>query len=278
MALRIIKLVALDLDGTLLRSDKTLSKRNLAALKAAYEGGMKIVPTTGRFFSMMPECIRDLDFIEYAITINGACVYDVKSGTSVYEAELPVETAEKIMEYLDGYDVIYDCYMNNAGWMTRSLWNKADEYAPDIYYQRLIHDFRTPVDDLRSFIHEAGKGVQKIQFFAKDMALRKELMDSLSERFPELSVSSSVRNNVEINAGAANKGDALAALCRHLNFTTDNVIAFGDGLNDLSMIKTAGIGVAMDNGCNEVRLAANRIALTNDEDGVAVILFDLLGI
>ena len=79
---------------------------------------MLVVPTTGRFFGMMPPSVRDLPFVRYAITINGAQVYDRATGAAIVREEIPLATALSVMELLDGYDVVYDCYRSNWGWMT----------------------------------------------------------------------------------------------------------------------------------------------------------------
>ena len=122
---RTIKLVALDLDGTLLDSAKALSETNRAALECAAARGVFVVPTTGRFFNAIPDCVRSLPFVEYAITINGAQVFNRRNGETVCRAEIPQAIALDVMRLLDGYDVIYDCYRAGQGWMTRSLQEKA---------------------------------------------------------------------------------------------------------------------------------------------------------
>ena len=129
-----IKIIALDLDGTLLDSRKGLSDVNRAALEEAAAKGVLIVPTTGRFFGMMPQPVRDLPFVRYAITINGAQVYDRKTDTAIVREEIPLTTALDLMRLIDGFDVIYDCYRSNWGWMTESLQAKAEDYATDIHY------------------------------------------------------------------------------------------------------------------------------------------------
>ena len=97
-----IGIVALDLDGTLLDSQKRLSDVNRGALERAAAAGVQIVPTTGRFFGMMPAAVRDLPFVRYAITINGAQVYDRVEDRVVVREEMPLDTAIALMELLDG--------------------------------------------------------------------------------------------------------------------------------------------------------------------------------
>lgn len=264
-----IRIIALDLDGTLLSSDKTLSEGNATALRRAAEAGIEIVPTTGRFFGAMPEPVRTLPFIHYSININGANLYDVRNDRSIGGACLPLGEALDIMRFLDGENVIYDCYMDNWGWMTRSLQEKGDQFTSDIHYQNMIRDLRHPVDDLKTFLAEQGKDVQKIMLFAGDMDTHARLFRELPERFPELAVSSSVSNNIEINNVHANKGEALLKLAEYLGLKRRHTMAFGDAVNDLSMLREAGFGVCMENGDPRCKAVARYISGTNDEDGVA---------
>lgn len=266
------KLIALDLDGTLLNSKKELTARTAAALEAAAARGIQIVPTTGRFFDGMPQIIRDLPYLRYAITINGAQVQDLIRGDIIYRGEIPLAQAVEIMTHLDTMPVIYDCYMDNWGWMTCSLQKKVAEYAPDAHYQDMLLRLRTPVDELKAFLMERNHDVQKIQFFTTNQELRRMALEQFETIFPGTKVSSSVVNNVEINNVRANKGDALRALSRYLGLEMEQVIAFGDGLNDVSMLQAAGKGVAMANSCAEAMEAADCLTSSCDEDGVAKII------
>ena len=268
-----IRLITLDLDGTLLNSKKELSPENAAALQWAADQGIEIVPTTGRFYGGMPEVIRNLPYLHYAITINGAQVYDVRNDVGIAKAEIPVEKAVALMSWLDQFPVIYDCFMDNWGWMTRSLQEKADEFAPNEHYAKMLKELRTPVDELKAFLTERGHDIQKSQFFAKDMDLRAKLMEEIPQRFPGLIVSSAVVNNVEINDQNAHKGNAIRQLARHLGLEMSQVLAFGDGSNDITMLQEAGIGVCMENGLDSVKAVADYITDSCDEDGVAKAIY-----
>ena len=217
----------------------------------------------------MPEVIRSLPYLHYAITINGAAVYDVRCDADIARAEIPLPLAVEIMRYLDTLPVIYDCYMNNWGWMTRTMWEKAEKFAPHAHYLRMIRELRQPVPELKAHLLETGHDVQKIQFFVQDMKLHEELLQSLPIQFPEAAVSTSVSNNIEINDLHANKGEAIGKLAEYLGSDISETMSFGDDLNDLSMIKAAGIGVAMANACSEVLAAADEMTLDCDHDGVA---------
>jgi Cof subfamily protein (haloacid dehalogenase superfamily) len=273
-------IIALDLDGTLLNSAKNLSQGNFAALKAAAEAGWEVVPTTGRFYGGMPDVIRQLPFVHYAITINGAAVMKVRGedGEACMDtlcgAEMPWQQAVDIMGWLDDKPVIYDCYMDNAAWMPEALKEQVDEIIDDPKIRKMFHELRQPVSDLKAFVAEycssrPGMNVQKIQFFTRDMELRARLLTEIPKVFPGILATSSSPQNIELNQSDANKGQALLDLADRLGVPHDKTIAFGDGLNDITMIRAAGIGIAMENAEPAVKEAADWITASCDEDGVA---------
>jgi Cof subfamily protein (haloacid dehalogenase superfamily) len=270
-----VKIIALDLDGTLLDSQKRLSRVNAEALAYAASKGAAVVPTTGRFFAMMPEAVRDLPFVRYAITINGAQVFDRQTGEAIVREEIALGRAVEIMELLDGYDVIYDCYRGNWGWMSAEMQNRAEAYATNEHYLKMVRRFRSPVDDLKAHLRgTAAEGdVQKVMLFSRnDDPGAKELRAierEMAERFPEIKVTSSTWNNLELNIASAHKGNALARFAASLGYTLEECMACGDGMNDLTMVEAAGIGVAMANAEAEVKRVADFVAKSNDEDGVA---------
>ena len=262
-------IIALDLDGTLLNSQKELSPKNRAALEAAHAVGFAIVPTTGRFFDGMPQVIRDLPMVRYAITCNGAEVLDRETGQVLYRAEMPWQRAVELMEYLDGFDLIYDCYLEGFGRMTEAMKLQIDQIVPQAHSRKMLHELRLPVPELKAFLRQQQKDVQKVQFFTREPALRLEMLDKLPGLFPDLQVSSALPNNVEINAQDATKGKALLALAAHLGVDPARTCAFGDGLNDIPMLRDAGTGIAMENAADAVKAAADAITLSCDRDGVA---------
>ena len=277
-----IKIISLDLDGTLLDSQKRLSEGNRAALEEAAAKGVHIVPTTGRFFGMMPQAIRDLPFVRYAITINGAQVYDRETDTAIVREEIPLDMALDIIRLLDGYDVIYDCYRSNWGWMTESLQAKAEDYATDSHYLKMVREFRNPVLELKEYLKStAAEGdVQKVMLFARNTpgseSVTKAITEAVTARFPSIKVTSSTWNNLELNIATAHKGNSLKRFAEHLGYTLDNCMALGDGTNDLSMIEAAGLGVAMSNAHPLVLAEADHVTVSNDEDGVAKAIRDFV--
>ena len=273
-----MKLIAFDLDGTLLTTEKELTDENLAALERAAEAGIVLVPATGRFFGVIPENVRSLPWFRYYITINGASVYDAREDRTLLRAEIPWRRAVEIMKYLDTLPVIYDCYMDDWGWMTRALHDRVEDFAPNRHSLDMLRNFRRPVPELKAHLAQVGHDVQKIQMFFRDPELRLRSMGEMKLRFPDLAVTSSIPRNVELNSLEAQKGIALARLAKHLGIDRAETVAFGDDLNDVSMLQTAGIGVAMANAGPEAKDAADLITESCDESGVGRAILRLLDV
>ena len=270
------RLIAFDLDGTILHDDKKMSQRSLRALYAAHEKGALIVPATGRIYKGVPAALRLQPFSRYYILINGSKVYDAQTDATLYRAEMPNELTIRLMEHMDGLDVLYDCYKDDWGYVSRTMYEQAAKYISDQGILDLFYRSRTPVADLKEYLKKDGGSVQKAQMHFHDMRAKKRELDVLPSLFPEVAVSSSVPSNIEINIREANKGDALLALCSCLGIPPEETLAFGDGTNDLSMIRAAGCGVAMGNADFAVKAAADTLCDDNEHDGLARFLERLI--
>ena len=252
-----MKLIALDLDGTLLNSEKVISAGNFAALSLAAEQGHVIVPATGRALRAIPEQVMEL-FGE--------------KGETLLRAELPLDTCLRLMDFAGRYDAMYDCYWNDTGWVDRAFLERVRYYNADEEVVALLRRTRAPVEDLKAFVRANGQPVQKVQLCFRDMAERETARAEITAAFPDVLVTSSFRNNLELNAVDADKGRALLALARHLGIPAEDTVAFGDSSNDLRMLRAVGTSVAMGNAAPEVRAVCDYVTDTNDRDGVAAFL------
>jgi Cof subfamily protein (haloacid dehalogenase superfamily) len=264
-----VKMILFDLDGTLLNSKKTISEYTRQVLLRAAEKGIHIVPSTGRLFHAVPEEVRNLPGVRYAIAINGALVLDTLEQKVLHDALLPVEHALEICEYLETLPVIFDCFQNNTRYMSRSNDALLERYITEPRILKMVRETREEVDDLKTYLREKGQPLQKLQSYFLTQELRSATWAELTRRFPQVMVTSSLGYNVEINGIDANKGEAMAQLCKHLGISPEEVLACGDGSNDATMIRRAGIGVAMGNAAQELKDCADYITDTNDRDGVA---------
>lgn len=266
------KLILTDLDGTLLRNDKSLSPANRAALERAAAQGAQVVIATGRIYRGIPDFLRELPFLRYFILMNGAKVWDRQEDRVLYRAELPLETAERIFDLMEGEDATVDCFQNDEGLMDRRYLEHLEHYIRDAASRQVVRMSRTPQKDFRGRVRAGGGSVQKIQCYFPDLERRRAVKERLEREFPHIVLSISMPENLEINAEAATKGRAMLELCRALGVDPADTAAFGDGTNDVSMLRAAGVGVAMANAAPEAMSAADLTAPSNQADGVAEIL------
>lgn len=263
-----IRLIALDLDGTLLDSHKKLTERNRKALETCIARGIHIVPCTGRTVKGIPEEVTSIPGVRYAITVNGGMIEDMQTGRVLDSHRLNKETALDVIGLVTDRHVMYDAYIDGIGISEDRFYNHLEEYriCPEI--QKLIKVTRRPVPNIIEYVKQWGGEIDKVNFFFSDMEERAEIRDILRKR-SDILVSSSQVNNLEINALGAAKGEALLRLAAILGVKPEETMACGDGDNDLSMIRMAGIGVAMANGEAELRELADHVTASNDESGVA---------
>ena len=264
------KLIALDLDGTLLTDDKRITPRCYAALRQAAEQGHYVVPATGRALHALPDVVKALPFVRYAITINGACVSNADTGEKLLRCEIERDRALDIMAYSRRYDCMYDCYWDDAGWTERAFLERIDYYNRDEAVRRLILQTRRPVDDLISKVRREMQTVQKVQLCFHAVAERDSAWPEIAEAFPDIAVTASFSNNLELNHKSATKGNALLLLADRLGIPRSDTVAFGDSSNDLSMLRAAGVGVAMGNASDAVKAVCGAVTESNENDGVAV--------
>ena len=265
-----IRLIATDLDGTLLDEEKKVPEENMAMLRKCAEHGIEIVPATGRTVKGIPETLKTLPGVRYVIATNGAVVADLKEDRILDTCRLPVEIAVKIMELArDSHDdIMYDAYIEGNGYTRQEFMDNIRRYVKTEGMVALVMRTRKAVSDSIAYVKEQGKPVDKINLYFADMDARARMRETL-KGIKGILVSSSIPNNLEINAEGADKGSALLRLAELLHIKREETMAFGDGENDISMIAMAGIGVAMENGVDQVRAAADHVTGTNEEAGVA---------
>lgn len=263
-----IRLIGLDLDGTVLTTDKQMTSRTNRVLEACLEQGIEILPATGRAKAAIPDYLRQIKGLRYMILSNGASVYDLKEDKELYSNCIPCERARELVDFLEQFDTYFDFYALGRGWSESRFYDHTDLYGIEPHIEKLVHQSRTRIESLKGWLDEHKAPVEKFNIFFASLEKRKKVYELLLT-IPDIVPTNSLVNNLEINYYTCNKGDALINLARILGIRPDQIMACGDGNNDLSMIKAAGLGVAMENGEDCVKEAADFITKTNDEEGVA---------
>lgn len=262
-----IKIIASDLDGTLMAPDhQTVTQRTKDALIKAHEKGIKIAIATGRTLSLIKDVTKQIPFVDYIIYSNGASVFDCNENKTIYTEHIPKEKAEKIVRLIDKMPVFYNVYYNGNMYLRKDcgVFNGGNEFSKEF----LEHFLAISIQEENMEKFASDKECEMIIIYGADEKCRKEIL-SLMEELGELDHVSSVMNNIEITASKAAKGSALKAICDKIGCTSKEAMAFGDALNDCSMLSFAENSFAMENGDEVCKKSAKYVTKSNGEDGVA---------
>ena len=262
-----IQLVATDLDGTLLRSDKTISQETAEVLSRLDQKGILFVPATGRTHAELTPSVRVLPFLHYAITCNGSGGYDYEKKQYLFNEEIENDIAVEVAEYCKDQPVHVTMVCEGMRFV------QADEAGNIPAFVREnaapgILDVATVSENLAGLLQESGKPVQKFLIYPMGRDRMGEVLGILRERFPALFISTSGPLFVEVNAPGIDKGKGLRRLCECLDIPLENTLVFGDAANDLAMLRAAGRAVVPENGTDEAKALADSICESCDEDGV----------
>ena len=259
-----IYLVAVDMDGTLLHNDKSISDYTINVLRKIVEKGILLVPASGRPLNGMKAAVlNNVKGIKYAICSNGAMLMDVQKEKSISEPGIPIEKALEALTYLEQFPVAVYVH-TDRGTFRAEGWEKTglSEKYPYIRFSE------GNVKNLREFLRTSRVNVMKMGAYILTDNLAQKLLEKGSP-IPGIAFLRSGDGIIELNSTNASKGNALCILCEKLGIQLENVLAIGDNENDISMLQAAGISAAMENAEDDVKQAAKFVAGNNEEDGAA---------
>lgn len=268
-----IKLIVTDLDGTFLNTNHvTIPQENIDAFKRAHEMGVKVAIASGRTKILTDYIVEQLPFLDYLITSNGAITYDMKTNKPVCSTLIDNQQSVEIFNILKDYNLIYEIYFDGKCYMNNKSYSMFDaEHVPP-HIHALLKDFIKPVSDLQMLID--GQGIEKLNILSLSGEERIELEEKINKTCNVAFASSfpivkGANGNLEMTDTNATKGFAVKGLADALNIDGSNVMCFGDGENDCSMLSLADYSFAMANGSDYAKNTAKFMTDTNDNFGVA---------
>ena len=269
-----IKLVALDMDGTLYTDKLEITEENKAAIKKALDAGVHIVISTGRPYCGLPlDIFKELG-IRYAITTNGCGIYDITEDTCIYDNCMSPEIVVPIVRYLQTKDIHYDAFINGKRYRESNKQHIVEHLTQfPVATRTFVKNNAIFVDDLADFITEQQLSTQKmtINFIPLPDGTfrnREEVWQNLSAR-TDIAVSCGGYHNVEYTLAGTSKAMGLRFLANYLKVPMEATMACGDSQNDADIMQAAAIGVAMANASNDIKAIADFVSKSNNESGVA---------
>lgn len=263
-----IRLIALDLDGTVFDDQKHITPHTLAAIRAALDAGIDVIPATGRSVTGVPQEFLHMDGVRYALTSNGASVVELATGKAIVTLPFETDMALQLLEVVQRFPCSLSLFVNGECYTDSASAAQVEACCPPELLS-YVRDSRVVVDDLAEVIRTRPGEVEKFSIMYENTAVRDAAKAAVLAVRPDVDATSSVKDNLELNAPGVNKGRGLMALAEYLGLRKDQVMACGDSGNDLEMVRMAGLGVAMENAFPEVKAVADVITLDNNHDGVA---------
>ena len=267
------RLIALDLDGTLLNSRKEVPEEAVLAVRKACAAGKTVVFDTGRAVSELDEQIALLPEVRYAVFASGAGLYDIREKKAFGLRPVPEEQVERILALARTKDLMPQFVTADRDIIQASHMEHLDHFHMEVY-RPMYEKAMTLVPDIFAFAENCSEPFLKINLYHADPAGRIRSRAQLET--PELELVYSEVSSLECSAAGVNKGSGLGRLCGLLDIPLSACIAAGDAENDIPMLKAAGLGVAMGNAPAHVKNAADRIVADLDHGGCAQAILMLL--
>ncbi len=263
------RMIALDMDDTLLGSDLKISPDTVDRIRQAKEKGVQIVIATGRMFRAIIPYLQELNLeVDPVIVYNGAMVKRLSDSKPMVHHPIPVDLAREVANCIERAGSQVNVYLDDQ------LFVRAK--TPEVLrYMKKTRVDSTEVGPIGEFFNEgfAGQGPTKMLVIHYDLTEIDQLRKDIQDKFGDiLTITGSKPYFIEITKRGISKGYALAELAKISGYTAEQVIAIGDGLNDLSMVKWAGLGVAVANAHPDLQKAANYVTSSCDEEGVTQVI------
>lgn len=265
------KIIATDLDKTLLGEDHRISRENWQAIETLHAMGVHIVPASGRAYEEMPTELLESPLIRYFITSDGTAVQDKKTGKT-YDMPMSQGLGHWVLDTIYQYPINLMVHADTRSYVELATHNEADyrEYHMSPYWIEFALDKECPVENLREFAYSLPKIHSLVPFFKnmEDLNICKDLF----QKDPRLILAQTDPYNLEIFDITAGKGNALLLLAKLLGVDPAATIAVGDSTNDATMVQAAGLGLAMENGVPELKAIADQVICDYREHSAKYIL------
>lgn len=264
-----IQCIALDLDRTTLNGEGKLSKENREAIQNAIRHGIEVVVASGRALCSLPKEILEIPGIRYAITSNGAAVYEIHSGKCLCQYKMTENSVKQIIELTEALPVAYEVFIDGTAYGQEAYIQDPVRFGATQKAISYIQTTRKPVKDMKAFIFDHRQVLDSMDIVTPSQELKEKLWITLEKNVEDVYITSSIRQLLEISYKKSGKHMGAAFLLEYLGMNRENLAAFGDGDNDAELLRYAKLGFAVENGTEACKHAADELVPSHDADGVA---------
>ena len=272
-----VKLFASDLDGTLHDSSHVLSEENRRALDALADKGIILVAATGRSRSSIPETITGIEGIKYLITSNGAKVYINATGEIISERFVGQSPLEYIRPLFSDEELLIEVFWDGIPHVEENRYRKALEYGVPRKYSDYFFNSRVPLNNFENTVYENAMKIENVSFRLGNETIKERVLPFLKARTDLYELTSFLPLYYELGGAGVSKGSALELITEREGIHPDEIIAFGDNDNDVSMMEYAGIGVAVANSSPRAIAVSDLVTEEDNNNSCVYATLQLLG-
>ncbi len=269
------KMIGLDLDGTLLTDSKSIDNETKEYLEMLSTNGVHIVPITGRPLSGVPKEVRSLKGVDYIISNNGSKTVINSTGENLFSLAMCNATSKSVIEAVQKTGAMFEVFLNHYGYCEPNVFAFYKEIYTDTVIGNYIFSSRKQTDSINALFENPTAEADEVFIICKDSADR-ERIKTQTDSIDGIQYCMLADKFLEITKIGTDKGTALENLCEYLNIKPSEVMAFGDGENDLQFLDKAGTAIAMGNATDAVKSQADIITDTNNNQGVLKALKELI--
>lgn len=267
-----IRLVAFDLDGTLLKSDHTISQLSLLAIEELRRKGIKIAIASGRIFTMLESYCHTLNNPDFVISVNGGSIDDLKNDKIVTRNYVPFDDAKRVIQYCLSEQLDCSLLTRKSCYFTRSSERikRFESYNTLAKKQGLKEIDLNYYDEMTDEIDQ----IEKILIYETNSSKTRQLMKFIDQN-TQLSHTSSGKHLLDVSSKNISKGEALKTIMSYMGINKDACCVFGDYDNDVSMFEVAGIAIAMGNASKKALEASDYVTESHDDEGIAIAIKEI---
>ncbi len=266
------KAIAFDMDGTLLTSDKKISEYTLQMIDKAFDERKEVILSTGRCIAELRDYLRLMPRLRYVICSSGAIVYDVKEEKIIYSNCIPTDKVNAILKEVKEEDLMVHI-LDIESIVEEDKLQKMDYYGMGVY-QPTFEKVAVKVPNIYEYYETHQKPLAKVNLYQPSIEAREHTRKKL-EYLGLVLIDAEIRS-LECSAPGVTKGTGLQKLCEHIGIDAKEFIGVGDADNDIDLLKTAGLAVAMQNANDHVKQIADVIVADCDHDGCGQAIYEYL--